>query len=113
MENKFKGKALNLIVVVEEIFNENKTASGLDLSGIVDANEKQKKGRVVSVGEQCPTVNSKFIGMFKFINFFLRKRKKTIQEGDEVIFDKFKMTNFTQDGIAYILIDYRDIVLVF
>jgi hypothetical protein len=27
MENKFKGKALNLIVVVEEIFNENKTAS--------------------------------------------------------------------------------------
>jgi hypothetical protein len=24
MENKFKGKALNLIVVVEEIFNENK-----------------------------------------------------------------------------------------
>jgi hypothetical protein len=26
MENKFKGKALNLIVVVEEIFNENKTA---------------------------------------------------------------------------------------
>jgi hypothetical protein len=28
---------------VEEIFNENKTASGLDLSGIVDA-EKQKKG---------------------------------------------------------------------
>jgi co-chaperonin GroES (HSP10) len=49
MENKFKGKALNLIVVVEEIFNENKTASGLDLSGIVDANEKQKEGRVVSV----------------------------------------------------------------
>jgi hypothetical protein len=31
---------------VEEIFNENKTASGLDLSGIVDANEKQKKGKV-------------------------------------------------------------------
>jgi co-chaperonin GroES (HSP10) len=37
---------------VEEIFNENKTASGLDLSGIVDANEKQKKGKV-SVGK-CP-----------------------------------------------------------
>jgi hypothetical protein len=51
MENKFKGKALNLIVVVEEIFNENKTASGLDLSGIVDANEKQKKGSFS--GEQC------------------------------------------------------------
>ena len=98
MENKFKGKALNLIVVVEEIFNENKTASGLDLSGFIDANEKQKKGRVVSVGEQCPKLSD---GTF------------TLKEGDEVIFDKFKMTNFTQDGIAYILIDYRDIVLVF
>jgi hypothetical protein len=29
MENKFKGKALNLIVVVEEIFNENKKLLGL------------------------------------------------------------------------------------
>jgi hypothetical protein len=44
MENKFKGKALNLIVVVEEISMKIKR---LDLSGIVDANEKQKKGKVV------------------------------------------------------------------
>ena len=98
MENKFKGRALNLIVVVEEIFNENKTASGLDLSGIVDANEKQKKGKVVSIGEQCPKLSD---GTF------------TLNIGDEVIFDKFKMTNFTQDGVTYLLIDYRDIFLVF
>jgi co-chaperonin GroES (HSP10) len=97
MENKFKGKALNLIVVVEEVFNENKTASGLDLSGIVDANEKQKKGRVVSVGTECPKLSD---------------GKYTIQEGNIVIFDKFKMTNFTQDGIAYIMVDYRDLLLI-
>lgn len=95
---KFKGKALNLIVIVEEVFNENKTASGIDLSGVVDANEKQKRGKVVSVGEACPKLSD---GMF------------TLKEGDEVIFDKYKMTNFTQDGITYLMIDYRDIVIVF
>lgn len=98
MESNFKGKALNLIVIVEEVFNENKTASGFDLSGVVDANEKQKRGRVVSIGEQCPKLSD---GSF------------TLNIGDEVIFDKFKMTNFTQDGIMYLMIDYRDIVLVF
>jgi len=98
MENKFKGKALNLIVIVEEVFNENKTASGFDLSGVVDANEKQKRGKVVSIGEQCPKLAD---GSF------------TLNIGDEVIFDKFKMTNFTQDGVTYLMIDYRDIVLVF
>lgn len=98
MENKFKGKALNLVVIVQEVTIENKTASGIDLSGIVDANEKQKMGRVVSVGEGCPKLSD---GTF------------TLKEGDEVIFDKFKMTPFTQNGTAYILIDYRDIVIVF
>lgn len=98
MENKFKGKALNLVVIVQEVFNENKTTSGFDLSGIVDANEKQKRGKVVSVGEQCPKLSD---GTF------------TLQEGDEVIFDKYKMTPFTQEGIPYILIDYRDIVIVY
>lgn len=98
MENKFKGKALNLVVIVEEVFNENKTASGFDLSGIVDANEKQKRGKVVSVGEQCPKLSD---GSF------------TLKYGNEIIFDKFKATPFTQDGTTYLMIDYRDIVLVF
>jgi hypothetical protein len=58
MENKAK-KALNLIVVVEEIFNENKTAS-IRFSGIVDANEKQKKGKVVSVVSNVPNIQMKY-----------------------------------------------------
>lgn len=94
---KFKGKALNLIVVVEEVFNENKTASGFDLSSVVDANEKQKRGKVVSIGEGCPKLSD---GSF------------TLKEGDEVIFDKFKMTPFTQSGTQYLIIDYRDIAIL-
>lgn len=94
---KFKGKALNLVVIVEEVFNENKTASGFDLSSVVDANEKQKRGKVVSIGESCPKLSD---GSF------------TLKEGDEIIFDKFKMTPFTQNGTQYLLIDYRDIVIV-
>jgi len=120
MQNKFKGKALNLIVIVEEVFNENKTASGFDLSGVVDANEKQKRGKVVSVGEGCPRKKSKLTSRFKLlsylmflVNLLFGKLEYTLQEGDEVIFDKFKMTPFTQDGTMYLMIDYRDIVLVF
>lgn len=96
MESKFKGKALNLIVIVEEVFNENKTASGFDLSGVVDANEKQKRGKVVSIGEQCPKLSD---GSF------------TLEYGNEIIFDKFKATPFTQDGVQYLLVDYRDVII--
>lgn len=98
MENKFKGRALNLVVIVEEVFSENKTKSGFDLSGIVDANEKQKRGIVVSVGEGCPKLSD---------------GSEVLKVGSEVIFDKHKMTPFTQEGISYLLIDYRDVVLVF
>lgn len=97
MENKFEGQALNLNVIVQEVDNENITASGLDLTGIVDANEKQKKGRVVSVGTECPQKSD---------------GSQTIKIDDVVIFDKFKVTPFTQKGIAYILVDYRDLVWV-
>lgn len=113
MENKFKGRALNTVVIVQEVFAENKTAAGIDISGIIDANEKQKRGKVVSVGELCPRKKSNYFSRFMFLNFFLQKLSYTIKEGDEVIFDKFKMTNFTQDGVAYIMIDYRDIVIAF
>jgi len=97
MENKFEGQALNYVVIVEEVDNENITASGLDLTGIVDANEKQKKGRVVSVGTECPR---------------LQDGKQTISIGDDVIFDKFKMNIFTQNGKQYIMVMYSDLVWV-
>jgi|SRR6188768_539262 len=93
--NKFKGQALNTIVVVEEIFHENKTESGIDISGIVDANEKQKRGIVRSVGTECPRN---------------KDGEYTIKEGYEVIFDKLKATQFTQDGVSYLLVFYRDLI---
>lgn len=94
-QNKFKGQALNLIVVVEEVFNENKTKSGIDITNVVDANEKQKKGIVVSVGTECPKKSD---------------GSQTIEVGWEIIFDKYKSTPMTQDGNPFILVDYRDIV---
>jgi len=97
MENKFEGQALNYVVIVEEVDNENITASGLDLTGIVDANEKQKKGRVVSVGTECPRLSD---------------GKQTISVGDVVIFDKHKMNLFTQKGKQYIMVMYSDLVWV-
>lgn len=98
MQNNFKGKAINTVVIVKEVPYENKTKSGIDLTGISDATEKYKKGVIVSIGEFCPKLSD---GSY------------TLKESDEVIFDKFKMTNFTHDGITYLIIDYRDIVLVF
>lgn len=95
MENKFKGQALNLVVIVEEVFAKNKTASGIDLSGIIDANEKQKSGIVVSVGTECP---KKTDGSY------------TIKIGDKVMFDKYKCTPLTQNGNPFIMLDYRDLV---
>lgn len=97
MENKFEGQALNYVVIVEEVDNENITASGLDLTGIVDANEKQKKGRIVSVGTECPRMSN---------------GKQTISVGDVVIFDKFKMSAFTQKGKQYLMVLYSDLVWV-
>jgi len=97
MENKFEGQALNYWVTVEQVDNENITASGLDLTGIVDANEKQKKGRVVSVGTECPKLSD---------------GKQTISVGDIVIFDKHKDNPFTQKGKQYLMVMYSDLVWV-
>jgi len=103
--NKFKGQALNQIVVVEEIFHENKTKSGIDISGIVDANEKQKRGIIRSIGTECPRKPQSF-----FSRIFGGKNRYTIEVGSEVIFDKFKATAMTQNGNPYLLVFYRDLI---
>ena len=97
MENKFKGQALNYWVIVEEVLNENKTKSGFDMSGYVDANEHQKKGRIVSIGEACPKLSN---------------GEGVLKIGDEVIFNKLKTTDFTQNAVKYIMVMYSDIAIV-
>lgn len=95
MVSKFKGRALNYNVVVRQIVNENITESGLDLTNAVDKNEKIKKGIVISVGASCPEVDG-----------------QKIVPGDTVLFDQYKDSPLTVDGIEYRLISYGDLIHV-
>lgn len=88
----FKGKALNLNVFVKEVQNTNETESGLDLSKMVDKNEKYKKSVVVSIGERCPD--------------------NGIKVGDVVLFDKSRSSDLTIEGIQYNVVSYEDLVMV-
>jgi len=96
MENKLKLKALNTIVIVEEVLLENKTDFGFDLSNVIDVNETQRKGIVRSIGELCPKIDAE--------NY-------TLKVGDEVLFNKHKNTPITIDGVKYIMIEYRDMYI--
>jgi len=89
---KFKGQALNFVVVLKEIENVNETSSGLNISSSVDKNEKYRKAIVVSIGTECP--------------------KDCFQLGDTVMYDKHKANPLTQNGVEYITLFYADLVLI-
>lgn len=114
MENKLKLKALNTIVIVEEVLLENKTDFGFDLSNVIDVNETQRKGIVRSIGELCPKISNLSKNKYLFIRFLINLFKKdvfTLKEGDEVLFNKHKNTPITIDGVKYIMIEYRDMYI--
>ena len=90
--DKFKGRALNLVVVLKEIENVNETSSGLNISSSVDKNEKYRKAIVVSIGSECP--------------------KEPVKLGDTVMYDKHKANPLTQNGVEYITLFYADLVLI-
>lgn len=90
--DKFKGRALNFVVVLKEIENVNETSSGLNISSSVDKNEKYRKAIVVSIGTECP--------------------KDGIQLGDTVMYDKHKANPLTQNAVEYITLFYADLVWV-
>ncbi len=98
MKNSFIGQALGVNVIVKERVVENKTSAGIDMTGYISANEKQKRGIVVSVGEGCPNGPD---------------GTQTIQIGDEICFDKTRETAFTDKGVQYLIIYYQEIVLKF
>jgi co-chaperonin GroES (HSP10) len=89
---KFKGKALNYVVVLKEIENVNETSSGLNISSSVDKNEKYRKAIVVSIGSECP--------------------KEPVCLGDTVMYDKHKANPLTQNAIEYQTLFYADLILV-
>lgn len=93
---KFK-RALNFNVVAEEVILENKTIGGYDMSGYVDANESQRSGKIVSIGELCPKD---------------KEGNHYVNVGDTIVFSKFKVTSMTIEGVNYLIIPYADLTLV-
>lgn len=92
MVDAFKGKMLNYNVCLRQISNKNVTDGKIDMSMLVDKNEKFKKAIVISIGSECP--------------------KGDILVGDTVIFDSYKASVFTQNTIEYQSIPYADLVHV-
>ena len=90
--DKFKGRALNFVVVLKEIENVNETSSGLNISSSVDKNEKYRKAIVVSLGSECP--------------------KEPVKLGDTVMYDKHKANPLTQNAVEYVTLFYADLVWV-
>jgi len=93
----FKGKALNYNIIVKREFIENKTGAGIEITSEIDKNEKYRKGIVVSVGNLCPKDT---------------EGNATIKPGDEILYDKYKMSEVTLDGQSYEIISYADLVLI-
>jgi co-chaperonin GroES (HSP10) len=96
MEN-FKAQALNYNIIVKREFLENRTGAGIILDSEIDKNEKYRKGIVVSVGNLCPKDAD---------------GNATIKPGDEILYDKYKMSEVTLDGQSYEIISYADLVLI-
>lgn len=95
--SEFKGQALNYNVIVKNVVVENITKSGLTIQSEVDKNEKWRKGVIVSFGNLCPKKED---------------GSDSIQIGQEVIYDKFKATDVTLDGVQYLTIYYSDLLSI-
>jgi len=89
----FNGNALNFVVIVHEIANENVTEGGLDMTGLTDKNEKFRKGIVVSIGADCP--------------------KDFIKVGDEVLYDNYKTSELTLNAVNFKCLMFSDLTMVF
>ena len=83
--------------MLKEIENVNETSSGLNISSSVDKNEKYRKGKIVSFGSLCPKKDD---------------GTNTIEIGQEVIYDRYKSSPVTIDGITYESIYYSDLVAI-
>jgi co-chaperonin GroES (HSP10) len=95
--NDFKAQALNYNIIVKREFLENRTGAGIILDSEIDKNEKYRKGTVVGVGNLCPNDAN---------------GNPTIKPGDEILYDKYKMSEVTLDGQSYEIISYADLVLI-
>lgn len=96
-EIKFKGQALNSIVIVREIENKQVSSSGLDLTSQEDKNQKYKKGIVQSIGNLCPKNES---------------GELLLNLGDTIMYDSYKASPITVDSIVYDCIYFSDVTII-
>jgi co-chaperonin GroES (HSP10) len=92
METEFKGQALNYNVFLKRVEFENITEAGVDITSETDKNEKHRKGVVVSIGNLCP---------------------KIINIGQEVLYDSYKASDVTMDGVTFESVLFADLVACF
>lgn len=90
----FKGKCLGSNVIVLPTENKQLSEGGLDFTDTIDKNQKWGKGIIISIGEAVPLDKS---GV------------PYIKEGDVVLFDKNKATDYIEDTIEYKAMYYHDI----
>lgn len=90
----FKGKCLGSNVIVLPVENKQITDAGVDVTDAVEKNQKWGKGKVVSVGENVPLD---------------KKGVPYIKEGDMILFDKNKTSDYVEETILYKAMYYNDI----
>jgi co-chaperonin GroES (HSP10) len=84
-------KAIGKNIVIKNVDEEVKTASGLTLSGDDTKQLRYKKGKVITPGTEV----------------------KAIQEGDVIYYDKAQSYTMIVNEEQVIIIQERDVVLVF
>lgn len=90
----FKGQCLGSNVIVEPIENVQLSEGGIDLTHVIDKNQKWGKGIVVSIGERVPLD---------------KEGNPYIKIGDTVLFDKNKASEYVEETIEYKAMYYDDI----
>jgi co-chaperonin GroES (HSP10) len=94
--NNFPGQALNFVVIVKEIENEQVTDFGFNKTGLTDKSEKYKKGIIVSMGVSCP-----------------QDDVHTVKVGDTILYDGYKTSPLSVEGEEYKTLMYSDMVMSF
>ena len=86
-------KALNYIVIIKEIENKNETSFGFDTSNLADKNEKYRRAIIVSLGPSCP-----------------KDDENPINVGDTVMYDHYKTSPLTLNGIEFKTLMWGDLI---
>lgn len=94
--SSFPYVALNYNVIVKVVEKENVTHSGIDVSSITTKDEKYRSGVVLAIGN--------------LITSEIPDAK--ISVNCQVLFDNYKGSDVTIDGVTYKSILYSDLLLV-